>query len=586
MAIHLLSPKNATAAALGILLTLLYWLHRALLPKPIEGIPYNTDATTRILGDMPEMMRYVLRTKRVFCWLTSLTTRHKSPIVQVFVKPFSAPWVVLTDPFESQDILLRRTREFDRSSFVGDLIDGVFPEQQLHMMSTDERFKRNRALVNHLMAPTFISSVSAPEVYQATVSMISLWDMKSDIAEGRPFAAHKDLMSLGLDSIFASSFGLEETESNIFLRIATLQQWLETSGQVEKTKGTRDTPVPFPVEAPVPSVFEAILTLADSVMIYQMSPAPRLTSWIVRKLPYMRRAYAIKENYIAAKTDECLQLIKAGDDRPRSALHSVLLRERDIAAKEGRQPDYRSRAIADEFFGFMTAGYDTSATTVSWGVKLLADNPAPQSRLREELRKALPDALREKRTPTYAELDAAFRRVPYLDAVVEEVQRHANTITFSVRQAKVDTTVLGRRIPKGTEVFMPANGAGYREPTMRLSDTERSPGARRTEGKALSGVWDDADIADFKPERWLKIDQSTGAEVHDPMAGPQLAFGLGPRGCFGKKLAIQALKIEFAMLVWHFEFLKCPKELSGYEGVQRFALEPRDCYVRLAKAVF
>lgn len=66
MAFHLLSPKNATAAALGILLTLLYWLYRALLPKPIEGISYNADSTTRILGDMPEMMRYVLRTKRVF----------------------------------------------------------------------------------------------------------------------------------------------------------------------------------------------------------------------------------------------------------------------------------------------------------------------------------------------------------------------------------------------------------------------------------------------------------------------------------------------------------------------------------------
>lgn len=200
-------------------------------------------------------------------------------------------------------------------------------------------------------------------------------------------------------------------------------------------------------------------------MIYQMSPSPCLT-WIVRKLPYMRRAYKIKDSHIATETDEFLELINAGHDRPRSALHSVLLRDRDIAARGGRQPNCRSRAFADELFGFMTAGYDTSTTTVSWGVKILTDNLASHTRPREELRQALTDAARETLTPTYAELDAAFRRLPYLEAVVEEAQRHANTITFSVRQAKVDTTLLGRRIPKGTEAFMPANGAGYRELTM------------------------------------------------------------------------------------------------------------------------
>lgn len=44
----------------------LYTLYRAVLPKPLEGIPYNKEAADKLLGDVPEMMGYVLKTKRIF----------------------------------------------------------------------------------------------------------------------------------------------------------------------------------------------------------------------------------------------------------------------------------------------------------------------------------------------------------------------------------------------------------------------------------------------------------------------------------------------------------------------------------------
>lgn len=587
----------------------LYTLYRAVLPKPLEGIPYNKDAADKLLGDVPEMMGYVMKTKRIFvspyplnqrmiflecsqyasqqCWLTSLTQRHNSPIIQAFIKPGSLPWVVVTDPYESQDILLRRTKEFDRSGFFGDLINGILPEQHIQFLSNDDRFKKNRALINHLMAPTFISQVSAPEVYKAASTMIKVWQLKCDLSQGRPFAAHHDITFLALDSIFASSFGLPEAESNTIQRLELIQNWNPSpAGVLTTTDDKKDEPVPFPEEANVPEVFSAVLTLANSVTDTQLSPAPRLTSWVIRKLPYMRKATAIKDAYIRNKTEECIALIEAGDTQPRSALHSVLLRERDLAAKEGRRPAYRRRGIADEFFGFMTAGHDTSATTVAWGAKLLADHQAPQGRLRAELRESMPDAARERRAPTYQELAAAMTHTPYLDAVVEEVLRHANTIAFVVRRAQQDTTVLGRHIPKDTDVFLMANGAGYLEPSIPVKDEQRSPGARRSTSRALTGAWDEADISVFRPERWLKMDADTGSEVFDIMSGPTLAFGLGPRGCFGRRLAVQALKIQFALILWHFDLLKCPAELSGYNAIQRFAREPTQCYVRLAKAEF
>jgi cytochrome P450 len=82
----------------------------------------------------------------------------------------------------------------------------------------------------------------------------------------------------------------------------------------------------------------------------------------------------------------------------------------------------------------------------------------------------------------------------------------------------------------------------------------------------------------------LKREGEEGQEVFDGMAGPSLPFGLGPRGCFGKRFALQGLKIQFALIVWHFQLLKVPQELNSYDAVQKFAQEPKQCFVRLANA--
>lgn len=587
-----------------ILLAVIYIGYRAALPKPLPGIPYNHDAAAKIFGDVPEMMGYVKRTKRIFCWLTSLTDRHNSPIVQVFMKPFSYPWVVITDPFESQDILLRRNREFDRAPMFGEIVGGLIPGQHSHKLSSDVQFRRNRALINHLMAPTFINEVSAPEMYRAAEKLISVWGIKCDRAAGRPFSAHHDLTYLALDAILAAVFGSLAEEENVTLqRLREMQGWTPPPG-LESSPADDDDEQPFPfpeTQEIVPPISAAIITLSMSVTENQLSPAPALTAWVMRKFPYMRRAIAVKEEYVGRKIEECMPRVEtaAGSNekfkttasttantnpQPRSALHSVLLRERDMAAKEGRKPEYHSRAIVDEFIGFLMAGHDTTATTMAWGVKYLADNQDAQGRLRSELRAALPSASEGKRAPTYAELVGTH--VAYLDAVVEEVLRHSNSIAFVVRRAMCDATVLGRVVPRDTNVFLMANGAGYLAPNRPVEPDElRGPGARRgvaANSKGLTGVWDDADVGAFKPERWLK--STDEGVVFDPMAGPSLPFGAGPRGCYGRRLALQALRIQIALAVWHFELRRCPAELSSYNAVQKFAREPTQCYVRLSRA--
>ena len=61
----------------------IYLGYRAALPRPLPGIPYNKDAASKLFGDVPEMMRYVLRTKRIFVGLPTL------PCPSQILRPFT-----------------------------------------------------------------------------------------------------------------------------------------------------------------------------------------------------------------------------------------------------------------------------------------------------------------------------------------------------------------------------------------------------------------------------------------------------------------------------------------------------------------
>lgn len=73
----------------------------------------------------------------------------------------------------------------------------------------------------------------------------------------------------------------------------------------------------------------------------------------------------------------------------------------------------------------------------------------------------------------------------------------------------------------------------------------------------------------------------TGKEGFDGAAGPSIPFGLGPRDCFGRKLAYVELKLVLTLLVWSFGFLPCPPQFPSYEGVEALTRKPAQCFVKL-----
>lgn len=216
---------------------------------------------------------------------------------------------------------------------------------------------------------------------------------------------------------------------------------------------------------------------------------------------------------------------------------------------------------------------DTTSTAISWGIKLLTDNPRVATCLREALRASFSAAVETGRSPTVEEIVGTH--VPYLEATLEEIHRCGGTTPIVDRQAAVDTELLGHRIPKNTSIACLTMGRSMMEPSFHVDEARRHDNIRGEDVRQ----WNVEDMALFKPERWIKDNK------FNPGAGPQLAFGLGPRACFGKRLAYLNMRILFTLLVWNFRLLPCPKSLSDYSSTLIATNRPNTCYIRLQRIV-
>ncbi|KAK0517510.1 hypothetical protein JMJ35_000665 [Cladonia borealis] len=110
---------------------------------------------------------------------------------------------------------------------------------------------------------------------------------------------------------------------------------------------------------------------------------------------------------------------------------------------------------------------------MSWGVKYLSDSAPVQQKLRVVLRAEFFDAAAARTTPSAG--DYVKREISTLDAVMEEILRCSLTSHGAIRNAKVDTGVLGYRIPAGTDVYMLSNGPSFMSPGFRIEESRRRP---------------------------------------------------------------------------------------------------------------
>lgn len=573
--LHLLY-NPAIAAVLAAVLILGYVLYRAALPRPIPGIPYHKDSATKILGDAPDMVNHMKKYGTMVDWLTMQGSALNSPIYQLFMNPLSKPIVYVTDPREAQDVLLRRSKEFDRSRFFKDLFKGTLPEHHI-VQDTNDKFRRGRRLLADTMSNVFLNGVAAPSLHRHTLKLMELWRVKNNLASGHAFYAADDINHFALDSIWDTALGSQ---------LNSLGQEIDLLKPISKLDRpqSKEEAMSFP-KLEYSADVRAMTTLMHAVDQATVSPLPRQTHWVLEFAPSFRRAKAQKDRLIQESLDDAkTRLLGKNSDKTAEyagitcATDHLVRREAQFAEKEGRAPTYDSPSAKDELWGFLIAGHDTTGTTLMWMLKLLADNLETQTKLRNVLAAAFPDTIG---VPTPEQITSS-PSIPYLDAVIEEMIRHGQTASSAIRTTVKDTQLLGYQIPKGVDVFFLSNGPGYMLPN-ELNDTipesARSASSRENKARAVP-KWNDADITKFIPERWLKTDNE-GREIFDSHAGPTMSFGAGIRGCFGKKLAYLEIRTFVIVLLWTYELLVTPGQLGSYDAHDCMTHKPKACYLML-----
>jgi hypothetical protein len=338
-----------------ILACILYEGYRLALPKPIKGIPYDRDASRHFLGSIPSMLKLQSETGATFVdYMIYQGQKLNSPIFQVFLGPFSRPHVVLGDFRESQDILLRR-KEFDRSvESMRGVFAGMIPDHHIHM-KTDAIWKAHRKLLQDMMLPSVMSSVAGPVIYANTSELIGLWRLKAKLGGGRPFDAHKDIFEGALDAILGVTFGDGFQHHAIRPKVEFLNS-LDKAAIAQFGMGagamSHDEPVDFP-EGPKDHVIAAILDLADSLDGMPVAIFPKLRwAWLSR-MPNLKRAIKTKKEFIERELDKAMQQQKTEKKTEsrapvRSAVDLMVRKEKEMAEKGGREPQFLSPVMNDE----------------------------------------------------------------------------------------------------------------------------------------------------------------------------------------------------------------------------------------------
>ena len=179
-----------------------------------------------------------------------------------------------------------------------------------------------------------------------------------------------------------------------------------------------------------------------------------------------------------------------------------------------------------------------------------------QANLREEIQTVCAEAAQNHRLPTAEEVVGSLKKLPYLRAVIEETLRLRQAVLVP-RDATCDTELLGCPIPKGTVLLLVCQGPD--PSTLKSVDGKQMHAPRQYPRNASK------DMATFDPERWL-VRKDNGEVDFDGTTYPQLAFGGGVRGCWGRKLADLEMQIVTAMLVWKFDLLGVPRALATHKA--------------------
>ncbi|KAK8514386.1 hypothetical protein V6N13_063277 [Hibiscus sabdariffa] len=222
---------------------------------------------------------------------------------------------------------------------------------------------------------------------------------------------------------------------------------------------------------------------------------------------------------------------KEADSLEKDLLHLILegaLNDQSIGK------DSSKSFIVDNCKNIYFAGHESTAVAASWCLMLLALHPEWQSRVRAEVAQVCGDSLPDSDSVSCLKT---------VTMVIQEALRLYPPGAFVSREALEEIQLGNMTIPKGVCIWTLI-------PTLHR-DAE---------------IWG-ADANEFKPERF-----SDGVSKACKFPQAYIPFGVGPRLCLGKNLAMVQLKIVLAIIISKFAFTLSPK--YQHSPAYRMIVEP------------
>ncbi|XP_048775568.2 cytochrome P450 2J6-like [Ostrea edulis] len=206
------------------------------------------------------------------------------------------------------------------------------------------------------------------------------------------------------------------------------------------------------------------------------------------------------------------------------------------ASRDESDPEiYTEANVYKVIVDLFLAGGETTGTSLDWSLLYMITFPDTQRKCQEEI-----DHVVGKSRSVGLE-DRG--KMPYLEATLLEIQRIANTLTFSLPHiAKQDTQLLGFDIPKDAIIIANLYSAHIDQK-----------------------YWEEPHM--FKPERFLN--DAGSLKRRDAF----VPFSTGPRFCIGEPLARMELFLFFTNLLQRFRFSMDDKDNPpSLDGIQALTL--------------
>ncbi len=349
---------------------------------------------------------------------------------------------LISNPEDIRKVLVEEPEKFYKAPIYRILLSRFLGNGLL--TSEGDFWKRQRRLAQPAFHAKRIQSY-AETMVNYTQTMLDTW------AEGQIRDVNSDMMRLTLSIVVKSLFNTEIGEEAIRIGEA------------------------------LTTVLEATNEGVQS--LFQMLPA-----WVpIPRNIQNRRGVRQLDDLIMGIIDA-----RRGSQEDQGDLLSMLLLAEDEAGNH-----MTDKQLRDEVVTLVLAGHETTANALTWAWYLLAQNPAIEAKLHEEV-----DRVLSGRLPTLEDL----RQLEYTDMVFKETVRLYPPIPSIGRETLVPVTLGGYSLPAGAVILI-------------------SPHVFHKDGR----WWNDPET--FKPERFAKDnDQFIPKYAYLP-------FGGGPRICIGNSFA-------------------------------------------------